>query len=233
MPASYPVGGELHFYFGRDVQVALGTTFEIGGRRFAVRSAQRNFDGTHVVAQEVRSLPGPEERHGPLRSFGSGRVTIGDRTFSAENISIPDPLTNLTPAQHAEELAARGWIEPEYITAATEMLSQVARLPAHDSVQDEGARHRVWDRQQRTLAPSERRFMLRHCGRMEAELRCLVTNHPTVGACWEEATRAGLSETSAAELAVIALAREIDDLKRQLLHLHRERLPVVPVLAED
>lgn len=93
--------------------------------------------------------------------------------------------------------------------------------------------YRVAAPRERSLSQPERRFMLRNCGRMEAELRHLVATNPTVRACWEEAERGGLSETSAAELAVIALEREVDDFKRQLLYAHHERLPVVPVVAED
>ena len=98
----------------------------------------------------------------------------------------------------------------------------------HQFAQPWGSSYVTADPQQRTLEPTERRFMLRHCGRMEAELRWLVENNPTVRDAWNEAKRGGLSETSAAEMALICLARENDDLRRQL---SARRL--VPVVAED
>ena len=73
------------------------------------------------------------------------------------------------------------------------------------------------DPRRRALDHDERRFMLRHCGRLEAELRHLVATNPTVRQAWSDALAGGLSETSAAELALVCLARENADLRRELV----------------
>lgn len=69
----------------------------------------------------------------------------------------------------------------------------------------------------RTLSPRERLFMLANAGRIESELRWLKANDSRVHQCYAEAKRAGLSETTAAEMAVICLARENEDLRRRAM----------------
>ena len=69
---------------------------------------------------------------------------------------------------------------------------------------------------ERTLNPEERLFMLRSVARIEAELTWLRNNNATVCRVWKEAKRAKLSDTSAAEMALICLARENEDLRRHL-----------------
>ena len=66
----------------------------------------------------------------------------------------------------------------------------------------------------RALSAEERQFMLRDAGRLESELRWLRNNNATVHQVYKEARRANLSETTAAEMALICLAREMEDAGR-------------------